>query len=154
MESPQGEGDVPPPQNDNGQQQYKESKKPTNQVEDNVDLNSQRTKQDNKQPKVSFATCKPVASEHPKVELPGHRINAQIHFMRDHALIGKFIELWPTEKALRGWIASKWHPKGHITLQLGPKGFFTSIFNYLEDQNRVLDGGPYFFNAAGLYRRG
>lgn len=73
--------------------------------------------------------------------------------MKDHALIGKFIGLWPTEKALRGWIASKWSPKGHITLQRGPKGFFTTIFNCLEDKNRVLDGGPYFFNAAGLYLR-
>ena len=74
--------------------------------------------------------------------------------MRDHALIGKFIGLWPTEKALRGWIAAKWKPKGYITLQLGPKGFFTTIFNCLEDRNKVLDGGPYFFNATGLFLRG
>lgn len=74
--------------------------------------------------------------------------------MRDHALIGKFIGLWPTEKALRGWIVAKWNPKWHITLQLGPKGFFTTIFNCLEDHNRVMDGGPYFFNAASLYLRG
>jgi len=74
--------------------------------------------------------------------------------MRDHALIGKFIGLWPMEKALHGCIVAKWKPKGHITLQLGPKGFFIAIFNCLEDQNRVLDGGPYFFNAVGLYLRG
>lgn len=58
------------------------------------------------------------------------------------------------EKALHGWITAKWKPKWHITLQLGPKGFFTAIFNCLEDRNRVLDGGPYFFNALGLYLRG
>lgn len=73
--------------------------------------------------------------------------------MRDHALIGKFIGLWPTEKELRGWIAAKWNLKRHITLQLGPKGFFTAIFNCLEDRNRVMDGGPYFFNAASPYLR-
>jgi len=67
--------------------------------------------------------------------------------MRDHALIG----IWPMEKALRSWIKKKWNPKGHITLHLGPKGFFTAVFNCLEDQNRILDGGPYFFNSAGLY---
>lgn len=74
--------------------------------------------------------------------------------MKDHALIGKFISLWPTEKALGSWKNVKWHPKGHITLQLGPKGFFTATSNYPEDRNRVLDGGPYFFNAVSLFLRG
>ena len=111
-------------------------------------------KQEEKTPEVRSATCKPVASVRPRVELPGHRINAKIQYMKDHALIGKFIGLWPTKKALRSWINVKWHPKGHITLQLGPKGFFTAIFNCLEDRNKVLDGGPYFFNVAGLFLRG
>lgn len=73
--------------------------------------------------------------------------------MRDHALIGKFLGLWPTKKALQGWIASKWKPKGQVTLQLGPKGFFTAIFHCLEDKTRIFDGGLYFFNSAGLYLR-
>lgn len=38
-------------------------------------------------------------------------------------------------------------------MHLGPKGFFTTVFNCIEDRNRVLDGGPYFFNAVGLYLR-
>lgn len=101
--------------------------------------------------KASSPTCKLIATERPKIELPSHRINAQIQYMKDHALIGKFIGFWPTEKALQGWITSKWKPKGHVTLQLGHKGFFTATFNCLEDRNRVLDGGPYFFNATGLY---
>jgi len=71
--------------------------------------------------------------------------------MRDHALLGKFIGIWPTEKALRSWISVKWNPKGHITLYLGPKGFLTAVFNCLEDRSRILDGGPYFSNSAGLY---
>jgi len=73
--------------------------------------------------------------------------------MKDHALIGKFIGYWPTEKALQGWISAKWKPKGHVTLQLGPKGFFTAIFICIEDRNRVMDEGPYFFNSASLYLR-
>lgn len=73
--------------------------------------------------------------------------------MRDHALIGKFLRFWPTKKALHGWIASKWKPKGQVTLQLGPKGFFIAIFNCLEDKTRIFEGGSYFFNSAGLYLR-
>ena len=102
-------------------------------------------------PKVTSATCKPIAADRPKIDLPSHRINAQIQFMKDHALIGKFVGFWPTEKALHGWIKSKWKPKGQITLQLGPKGFFTAIFTCLEDKSRIMDGGPYFFNSSGLY---
>lgn len=67
-------------------------------------------------PAATSTTCKPIAAERPKIDLPNHRINAKIQYMKDHALIGNFIGLWPTEKALEGWIASKWKPKGHVTL--------------------------------------
>lgn len=103
------------------------------------------------QTKVTSATCIPKAAEPIKIELPSHHINGEIQFMQDYALIGKFLGFWPTEKALQGWIASKWKPKGQVTLQLGPKGFFTAIFNCLEDKTRIFEGGPYFFNSFGLY---
>eukprot|EP00253_Pinus_taeda_P016416 PITA_16416 len=73
--------------------------------------------------------------------------------MKDHALIGKFLGFWPTEKSLQGWIASKWKPKGQVTLLLGPKGFSTAIFYCLEDKSRIFEGGPYFFNSSGLFPR-
>jgi len=73
--------------------------------------------------------------------------------MKDHALIGKFMGFWPTEKALQAWIAAKWKPKGHINLKLEPKGFFTTIFNCIQDRNMVLDNNPYFINATELYLR-
>jgi len=73
--------------------------------------------------------------------------------MTDHAVIGKFIGFWSTEKALYNWIAAKWKPRGDVTLQLGPKGFFTAIFFCLEDKYRILVEGTYFFNSAGLYLR-
>ena len=30
-------------------------------------------------------------AERPNIELPSHRINTHIQYMKDHALIGKFI---------------------------------------------------------------
>lgn len=104
-------------------------------------------------PKASSATCIPRSAERIKIDLPNEWINKEIQYMSDHALIGKFLGFWPTEKALHGWIASKWKPKGQVTLQLGPKGFFTAIFNCLEDKTRIFEGGLYFFNSAGLYLR-
>jgi len=119
---------------DEERQKNKEGDKSKDRSENNTDLNSQEEKHDNKEkPKVSSTTCKLVATERLKVVPSGHRINAQIQYVRDNDLIGKFIGLWPTEKVLCGWITVKWNPKGHITLQLGPKGFFTTIFNCVED---------------------
>ena len=93
------------------------------------------------QPKASLATCIRKTAERIKIVLPSQRINSEIQFMKDHALIGKFLGFWPTQKALHGWITSKWKPKGQVTLQLGPKGFFTATFNCLEDKTRVFEGG-------------
>eukprot|EP00253_Pinus_taeda_P035837 PITA_35837 len=104
-------------------------------------------------PKITSKTCKPIAAERPRIELPGQKIDERIQYMRDHALIGNFIGFWPIEKALRGWIVAKWKPKGHVTLRLGPKGFFTAIFLWLEDKYIIMDEGPYFFNSVGLYLR-
>ena len=73
--------------------------------------------------------------------------------MKDHALIGEFMGFWPTEQALRGWIVAKWKLKSHFDLQLSLKGVFTITFHYLDDKSKVEEGGPYFFNAAGLYLR-
>jgi hypothetical protein len=68
-------------------------------------------------------------------------------------LVGKFLGLWPSERDLIKWIQYWWKPKGHYDLQLGSKGFFTIIFHNLEDRNRIFDGGPYFYNSAGLFLR-
>ena len=73
--------------------------------------------------------------------------------MKDHALIYKFIDFWPIEEALQGWIGVKWKPKAHFDMQLGSKGFFTIIFHHLDDKSKVEERGPYFFNGAGLYKR-
>jgi hypothetical protein len=73
--------------------------------------------------------------------------------MREHALIGKFLGLWPAERDLHKWIKYWWHPKGDYELQLSSKGFFTIILYNLEDKDRIFENGPYFFNSAGLFLR-
>ena len=73
--------------------------------------------------------------------------------MRDHALIEKFVGIWPLEKALLWWINVTWKPLEQFNLHLGAKGFFTVIFLNLEDKNRIFERGPYFFNSVGLFLR-
>jgi len=71
--------------------------------------------------------------------------------MRDHALIEKFLGLWPTKKDLARWIKAWWNPKRDYELQLSSKCFFTIIFYNLEDKDKIFEGGPYFYNLSGLY---
>ena len=73
--------------------------------------------------------------------------------MKERALIGKFVGIWPTEKTPMWWINSTWKPQGHFDLQLGAKGFFTIILFNEEDRTKIFENGPYFFNSAGLFLR-
>ena len=73
--------------------------------------------------------------------------------MKNHALICKFIGIFPSEKDFLKWIQIKWQPKGHIDLKFGAKGFFTVIFTNLLDKERIFEGRPYFYNNARLFLR-
>jgi hypothetical protein len=95
--------------------------------------------------------CIPQAPQAPKYVVSLPRIEEQKQYMRDNALVGKFLGLWPSEWDLVKWIQYWWKPRGHYDLQLGSKGFFTIILHNLEDRNRIFDGGPYFYNSAGLF---
>jgi hypothetical protein len=97
--------------------------------------------------------CIPQAPQAPKYIISSPLIEEQKQYMRDYALVGKFLGLWPSERDLVKWIQHWWKPRGHYELQLGSKGFFTIILHNLEDRNRIFDGGPYFYNLAGLFLR-
>jgi hypothetical protein len=97
--------------------------------------------------------CIPQVPQAPKYVINSPRIEEQKQYMRDHALVGKLLGLWPSERDLVKWIQYWWKPKGHYEIQLGSKGFFTIILHNLEDRNRIFDGGPYFYNSAGLFLR-
>ena len=71
--------------------------------------------------------------------------------MKYHSLVGKFVGIWPSEKSLLWWINVTWKPLGHYDLHLGEKGFFVIVFLNHEDRNIIFEGGPYFFNSAGLF---
>jgi hypothetical protein len=97
--------------------------------------------------------CIPQAPIAPKYIINSPRIEDQKQYLRDFALIGKFLGLWPSEKDLIKWIQHWWKPKGHYDLQLGSKGFFTIILHNLEDRNQIFEGGPYFYNSVDLFLR-
>lgn len=84
-----------------------------------VQVNSNTAQNDTKdsktaldaQPKVSSATCIPIATYRIQIDLPRHRINGHIRYKKDHALINKFLGLWPTEKGFRDGSLQNGSPK-------------------------------------------
>lgn len=101
----------------------------------------------------SQGVCKPKKKDTLRVVLLDPIIQAYREHMLEHAIICKFMGLWPTERALCHWIKLHWRPKVDVKLHLGAKGFFTVVFTNLEDKDKVFDGGPYFFSSVGLYMR-
>jgi hypothetical protein len=97
--------------------------------------------------------CIPQLDKPPLYHITSTRVGEHTQFMMDHALIGKFLGLWPTERDLSRWIKDWWNPKGDYEVQLSSKGFFTIILYNLEDKDRIFDNGPYFYNLAGLFLR-
>ena len=64
--------------------------------------------------------------------------------MKTHALICKFMGLWPTKQMFLKWIKYHWIPNGDVELHLGSKGFFTMVFMNLENRDKLFEGGAYF----------
>ena len=81
----------------------------------------------------SRGKCLPCAVKKPRFIIPMNKLECYRSYMKDHALICKFIGVWPSKKNLTRWIQRKWQPRGHIELTLGAKGFFTVIFSNLQD---------------------
>ena len=95
--------------------------------------------------------CLPRAVKKPRFVIPATKLDEYRGYMKNHALICKFIGIWPSEKDLWKWIQSKWQPKGHIDLKLGAKGFFTVIFSNLQDKERILREDPIFIAMQGSF---
>ena len=97
--------------------------------------------------------CVPKSKTVPKLQIKSDRIREDINYMKERALIRKFVRFWPTDKTLVWWINTTWKPQGLYDMQLGEKGFFIVIFFNEEDKTRIFETGPYFFNSPGIFLR-
>lgn len=68
--------------------------------------------------------------------------------MKDHALICKFMGIWPWEQDLVKWINKRWKLRGRVELRLKVKGYFMVIFSYMEDQKSFFENGTYLLNST------
>ena len=72
--------------------------------------------------------CIPNMTGTPTYEIRSYKLNTHIQFMKNHAIISKFMGIWYSKNALIKWIDLKWKSKGKIKIKLGSQGFFTTIF--------------------------
>ena len=54
--------------------------------------------------------CFPKLKTIPKLQIKSDQIREDITYMKEHALIGKFVGIWPTKKTLVWWINTTWKP--------------------------------------------
>ena len=68
----------------------------------------------------------------------------------EYTLVGKFLGARPNVDSLKKMISKKWAIRGDIDIAPMSNGFFSFIFNYKEDVNMVLCGGPWSFGKSSL----
>ena len=58
----------------------------------------------------------------------------------DRGLIGQFIGLWPSPKAIDGWVQRNWKPLilAGIRSNLIGKGYYVFLFENLEDKDLIF----------------
>ena len=87
------------------------------------------------------------------VELPAERICQSTLNLAERGLIGQFTSLWPSPKAIEGWVQRNWKPLvlEDIHSHFVKRGFFVFVFESAEDRDLIFRNGPYFMGPQGLY---
>jgi len=86
-----------------------------------------------------------------EIQLP---VMAQcIHYMQDHALICKFMELWSSKKALLWWMKLDGSPKEMWIWNWDPKDSLRPFSIWPKIEKGYSRMAPIFFNSMGLYLR-
>lgn len=60
--------------------------------------------------------CISKTKEIPRYEIRPSSLGNRIQYMKDHAIISKFIGTWSNEKDLIKWIGQWWNKKGDVGL--------------------------------------
>jgi hypothetical protein len=89
----------------------------------------------------------------PSINLPPEETCRSALNLVKRGLIGKFMGLWSSPKAVDAWVQRNWSPlvQEGIRSHLVGKGFFVFGFDKLQDKNLIFRSGPYFMGPQGLY---
>ena len=73
-------------------------------------------------------------AEIPLIELHVQTCQTDLNLI-DHGLIGKFTGLWPSPKAIDGWVQRNWRPlvSEGIRSHFVGRGYYVFVFDYVMD---------------------
>jgi len=127
---------------------------PIQEPEDLEKLFASLTK-DNHSEKIRPAASKFIKKldEIPEVPLPPALPRRAAVALAERGLVGQFTGLWPSPHTVQRWVERNWNSmvQGKIAIRFCGRGFFTFLFESVEDRNLIFRNGPYFMDTRGLY---
>lgn len=87
--------------------------------------------------------------ESPSIALDLPEVQCIFSNLEKKAVICRFNGFWPKTEALYEWIHTIWTKNCQI--HLCSKGFFIVIFLEVEEKEKILNEGPWFWGSAGLF---
>jgi len=92
-------------------------------------------------------------NEIPEVSLPPALPRRAAVALSERGLVGQFTGLWPSPRTVLRWVERNWNQmvQGKIAIRFCGRGFFTFLFESVEDRNLIFRNGPYFMDSRGLY---
>lgn len=111
-------------------------------------------------PETNAERIRPTASkfikkldEIPLIPLPTALPRRAAVSLADRALVGQFTGLWPSPRTVQKWVERNWNAmvQGKIAIRFCGRGYYTFLFETVEDRNLIFKNGPYFMDTRGLY---
>jgi len=85
----------------------------------------------------------------PVLEIKNEQVKGLFNTLQDKAVICRFNGFWPRSHDLHAWIYQNWTT--NCQLLLCSKGFFVVQFESMDDYQKVIMQGPWFWGRAGLF---
>lgn len=91
--------------------------------------------------------------EIPEVSLPPSLLRKAAISLAERSLVGQFTGLWPSLRSVQRWVECNWNSivQGKIAIKFCGRGFYTFLFESMEDTNLIFRNDPYFMDSRGLY---
>ena len=76
----------------------------------------------------------------PSIELPTNKTCRSALYLADCGLIGWFTSLWPSPKAIDGWVQRNWRPliSDGIRNHFFGRGYYIFVFDSTEDRDLIF----------------
>lgn len=97
--------------------------------------------------------CLERCKERSKLVILMEMLADDIEYYSKHSFYCKFMGLIVSLQFLESWAQRTWLLEGEMEIRLLANNYFMVSFDCMADQNRIFEGGPYFYNQVGLFMK-